>query len=386
MNKQPLIPSNKEKQQVWDSYISRTPKRVPVRLNTNMRIILLDPLLNTSNLNFEHVFQDPHMMMKAELQHKYHRAMVINHYTDDPVGLPDRWEVGVSWMNVFEAAFFGAPIEFRPGQVPDTHPVLTGNQKEAIFKVDITKPLEQGIFKKGLDYYEAMCSHAEQETFYDRPIQVNRYAHMVSDGPLTVALNLRGAQFLSDLILEPDYADRVMNTIMDAFILRVEAFRTYWGDPTLMPFFADDSIQLIGEQMYIERVLPIHKRFYDTFYPTGHPQQRSIHLCGDVSRLMPALVKHLDIRSWDSGFPMAFGDIRQVLGPEMEIAGGPPVAVLLNRTPEEVYDQTRAILESGIKQGGRFILQEANNLPPRVPEANLQAMYHAALDFGTYEC
>ena len=34
--------------------------------------------------------------------------------------------------------------------------------------------------------------------------------------------------------------------------------------------------------------------------------------------------------------------------------------------------------------GGRFILREANNLPPCCPEANLAAMYQACLDFGRY--
>jgi hypothetical protein len=36
-------------------------------------------------------------------------------------------------------------------------------------------------------------------------------------------------------------------------------------------------------------------------------------------------------------------------------------------------------------EGGRFILKEANNLPPRCPEANLAAMYQAGLEFGRYE-
>jgi hypothetical protein len=35
-------------------------------------------------------------------------------------------------------------------------------------------------------------------------------------------------------------------------------------------------------------------------------------------------------------------------------------------------------------EGGRFVLKEANNLPPRCPEANLVAMYQACLDHGNY--
>jgi hypothetical protein len=35
-------------------------------------------------------------------------------------------------------------------------------------------------------------------------------------------------------------------------------------------------------------------------------------------------------------------------------------------------------------EGGRFILHEANNLPPRCPEENLRAMYGCCLEHGNY--
>jgi len=34
--------------------------------------------------------------------------------------------------------------------------------------------------------------------------------------------------------------------------------------------------------------------------------------------------------------------------------------------------------------GGKFILHEANNLPPCCPEANLAAMYRCCLDHGNH--
>lgn len=70
------------------------------------------------------------------------------------------------------------------------------------------------------------------------------------------------------------------------------------------------------------------------------------------------------------------------MGEDVEISGGPEVALLLHGTPEACHQRTRAILESGVKRGGRFILQEANNLPPCVPMANLAAVYAACLEYG----
>ena len=37
-----------------------------------------------------------------------------------------------------------------------------------------------------------------------------------------------------------------------------------------------------------------------------------------------------------------------------------------------------------IMEGGRFILQEANNLPPRCPLSNLAAVYETCLEDGRY--
>ena len=66
----------------------------------------------------------------------------------------------------------------------------------------------------------------------------------------------------------------------------------------------------------------------------------------------------------------------------MEILGGPEVSLLLHGSAQQVYERTKGILLSGVKAGGRFILREANNLPPCVPQANLSAMYQACLDHG----
>ncbi len=64
--------------------------------------------------------------------------------------------------------------------------------------------------------------------------------------------------------------------------------------------------------------------------------------------------------------------------------GGVPVAHLLSETPAQVYARTVDILQSGIMRGGKFILKEANNLPPRTPPANIEAMYRAAREAGIY--
>ena len=72
------------------------------------------------------------------------------------------------------------------------------------------------------------------------------------------------------------------------------------------------------------------------------------------------------------------------MGDDVEIRGGVRVPDLLSCSPDEIYAITRNILSSGIKRGGKFIMAEANDLAPRVPLANLEAMYRATQEFGLY--
>jgi uroporphyrinogen-III decarboxylase len=373
--------SNEEKRAVWEAYRRRRPIRVPMMLATNPRVILLDPRLNTKGYTFADYFYNPQIMLEVQLQHLRHRALTLHRYTDDPVGLPEVWKVSVDRQNVYEAAFFGAPVAFRPGQVPDTRPILGEENKESIFAQDIEHPLERGFFKESLDLCLRMMELAKGLTFEGRPVEVNRYAPCGTDGPLTVAVNLRGEAMLVDLLADPDYAQRLMGWITQAAIHRVRAVRRFWGDETLPVGLADDSIQLISTAVYRQMVMPHHRRFYDTFLPDG---PRSIHLCGDATRHFKTLRDELNVRSFDTGFPVDFGALRRELGPDVEILGGPPVSLLLHGTPEAVYQRTKEILLSGVKEGGRFILREGNNLPPCVPEENLAAMYRACLDYGGY--
>ena len=126
-------------------------------------------------------------------------------------------------------------------------------------------------------------------------------------------------------------------------------------------------------------VLPYHREYYEA----GPAEAvRTMHLCGDATRHFRAIHEELSVSIFDTGYPVDHGWLRGELGEDVELYGGPEVALLLTGTPEEVHARARSILESGVKRGGRFVLQEANNLPPRVPAQNLEAMYGACLEHG----
>ena len=52
--------------------------------------------------------------------------------------------------------------------------------------------------------------------------------------------------------------------------------------------------------------------------------------------------------------------------------------------PEAVRAEVHRICESGLMEGGKFILIAANNLSPCTPLEHTNALYEAAQEFGRY--
>jgi hypothetical protein len=380
----PATVTNEEKQTLWQDYEKGVPKRVPINLTYNPRIILSDPTLNPEGITFEQYFKDARTHLDVVLRFHSHLRHTIQRYTDAPTGTPDVWVVNQMIFNVYEAAQFGAPVEFPAGQVPCTEPILnTPEDFDRLFAVDIANPLKPGGWlDERLQFNAELERLAAATEFEGRPVKVAPFAPLGTDGPFTVACNLRGTEFLMDMIAEPELADRLLGFITDAAIHRRRALLGHYGDriPSQGLWLADDSVAMLSIDMCRERVMPHLQRVY-----AEAGGSRFIHLCGDATRHFPTLHEELNVKSFDTGFPVNFGKLRAELGDEVEIFGGPEVDLLMRGTPAKVYERTVNILKSGIMRGRRFVLREGNNLPPCTPLENLAAMYQATLDHGWHE-
>ncbi len=128
----------------------------------------------------------------------------------------------------------------------------------------------------------------------------------------------------------------------------------------------------------------MHNRRMNHSLPSDADKQAVWKAYQERRPLRVPLRRKLGVDDFDTGFPVDHGKLRAELGPEVEVSGGPEVSLLRDGSPEQCYERARSILQSGVMTGGRFILQEGNNLPPRVPLANLKAVYEACLEFGSY--
>lgn len=374
---------NAEVRLVWDAYNSGRPIRVPVILGINPRIWLLNTSLNREGITFEQYSKNPDVMAEVQIANQHY--VRHNILQDAEMGLPkDGWTIYVDFQNYYEAAWFGAEIIYYPNQVPAAEPLLNSDNKRMLFDRGIPDPFSDGLMIDNWRFYEHMKANLSNYVYAEVPAVNVTPTGLGTDGPLTVAASLRGATNIClDMYEDPEYVHDLLRFITEATIARIKAFRKAlglemkpqsWG-------FADDSIELLSTEMYKEFVLPYHQMLLSELAGEG---PHSIHLCGDVDRLMIILKQELNLNAWDAGYPMDYGLMRRQLGPDFQIATGPRVSLLLHGSPDEINLECRRILESGIADGGRFIMREANNLSPGTPVENVRAMYEATKEYGRY--
>jgi hypothetical protein len=300
------------------------------------------------------------------------------------MGVPQsHWEIYVLFGNVIEEAWFGAEVIYPEGQLSATVPPYAGERKWNVFERGTPQPFD-GIMGEVRRFQEYFVERAANYEHRGRPIKILDPTPLGTDGPLTIANGLRGPQIFEDMLQDEPYFHALMSFITEATIQRVKAWRAYCNleHRPECGGLADDAVQFLSANSYREYVLPYHRRFLQALYGAG---PHSMHLCGNVQRHLPTLVKELNVKSFDTGYPIRFETLRDEVGEDVEIRGGVRVNELLYGNPQEVRRIAQQILTSGIRRGGRFILQEANNLPPCVPLENLAAMYTAVKESGRFE-
>lgn len=368
--------------EVWRQYHAGTPTRVPMILGLSSRFTLLDPRLNVLGITYQNYFNDPEVMLRHQLHHQSWTRH--NLPQDAEMGLPEAWVVSVDFQNSYEALWWGAPLQFIHGDVPDTPTFVTDDHRAEFMARGIPDPFSgwMGRAWEYLDYFRAR--EAEGLTHQDRPVRAGGVPGAGTDGPFTLACALRGpTQVCLDIYEDPTFFHEFMALLTEGTIQRIKAFRRRFDQPEESPAwgFADDSVLLLSVPTYREHVLPYHQRLNEAFGAQG---PNSIHLCGDATHLFRTIRDELNVTSFDTGFPVDHGWLRRELGPDIAIYGGPHVELLRTGTPEQVQAEARRILHSGIMEGGRFILREGNNLAPGTPVENVAAMYEACQAFGQY--
>ncbi|MEM4169904.1 MAG: uroporphyrinogen decarboxylase family protein, partial [Thermoproteota archaeon] len=330
---------------------------------------------------YETIFNDPETMLRVELEFEYWKRH--NVYADWEMGLPKEWTIPVQFQNVYESAWFGAPISFSANSVPDIFPFLKNEDEvRAFMEKGMPEPFS-GFMARVRSFYEYFLKRKEEGyTYFGRPIG-NISAPIGTDGPFTIATNITGGYVVKLLYLNRGLAEEFLWFITESIIERMKAWHRLLK--VSFPYegfgFADDSIQLLSPKAYREFVLPLHKKIVNTFC-SGRP---GIHLCGAVIQHLKTLREELNISSIDTGFPFDLGKAREILGEDVIIQGGVKVTILEYGPLSKIEEEVRGILSSGVTRGKRFIFRDANNVAPNTPVEHLNFTYQLVKRSGLYE-
>jgi len=310
------------------------------------------------------------------------------------MGLPDDgWTLFVDFQNLYYAAWMGCPIRYFDDGPPDTMPILK-EHKERLYDLPELLDPTSGLMGTALEFYEYMHDACRNLEYEGRPVvPPARLLGESQDGPLDLAYKLRGAQnVLLDMLTDEPYYHDLMGYITRNLVNRMKKLRELrWSKFPQSPdrgvyrgagfLLTDDALAMISLDHYREFVYPYHQPFFDEFSDgTGI----AVHLCGDATRHFKFLRDAFGVAAFDTGFPVDHGWLREELGPEVLIYGGPTVMTLKDGKQDEIASEAARICRSGIMRGGRFIMIAANNMAPCTPVENVATLYEATKKYGAY--
>lgn len=368
---------NEAVRRLWDAYRAGRPERVPVTFSVSPRVFLLDKARNPKRWTPRQAFVNPDVMWELSLA--FQRWLRFDLVQDAEMGPPGAWEIGLPLWNTYEAGWFGCEVVFPAGDIPDTRPMYRDSKKR-LHDTALPDPLMGNLMGRALEAYWALTARAKREDFLGRPVRVTGLP-VGTDGPFTVACNLRGAtELCEDLAEDEAFFHALMAHVTDGIILRIMAWKKLAAMPeTGLPWFGDDAIQLLSVAAYRNAVLPYHRRLLDAFGLASVPQ---MHLCGRAQHLFPTLVAELGVGSFEVGFPTDLKRAREELGEHVELIGNIHPGLLRDGPPEAIREAVRGACASGVRRGGKFILRDGNDCAPGTPDAHYAAMYEAGRTYG----
>ena len=262
-----------------------------------------------------------------------------------------------------EAADFGLEVDFPFDDLPQS-------KKPLIVELDDIQKLKKRsnlIGKRMTDRISAV------RAFKDRLRNEVPIMGWV-EGALAEAADIRGvSRVLMDLYDNPEWLTELLEIIVETEIAfakaQVEAGASIIG-------LGDAIASQISPKMYRKFALPYEKRIFDAVHEMGALAR--LHICGNTTQILHEMVESgadiIDL-DWMVDFQLA----ADVLGDKAAPCGNfDPVAIMLQSSPEEVYQATLRCLKANPK---RTISAAGCEIPDKTPKDNLLAQTKAIRDF-----
>ena len=202
---------------------------------------------------------------------------------------------------------------------------------------------------------------------------------------------LRGLQnFLCDMVGDPEFASALLGRVATIKTAMYEEFVDEVGPYVEVVFVSDDlgtqTGPMISLESYQRLIMPHHRRLWAAVKGlTG--AKLFLHSCGGVEPFIPDFIEMgLDILN--PAQPAARGmdsaELKKKYGDRLSFWGAVDEQGPLSQgTPDDVWEEVRVRIRA-LAPGGGYVLAPSHNIQADTPPENIQAMYQAALELGSY--
>lgn len=203
-------------------------------------------------------------------------------------------------------------------------------------------------------------------------------------GILGDCYRMRGFEtFLYDMAAEPDMVSALVDRMTEFYLeLNDRAFSQLRGKIDVWYFGNDFGSQgglIFSREMFQRYFLDNYRKLIRLAHHYG--VKVMCHSCGAIIPLIPDLIEAgidlLDpVQTTAAGMDPA--RLKREFGDKLVFHGGVDTQhVLPDRTPEQVYDHCRQLIQALGRDGG-YVFGSSNSIMPGTPVANIDAMYCAA--------
>lgn len=197
--------------------------------------------------------------------------------------------------------------------------------------------------------------------------------------------------FFEALVMEPQFADRLMEGVTDLYVESCESYLAQVG-PYLQVFTYWDDLcgqygWLIRPDLYRKMAKPKQRRLVEAI-KRKTDAKLFYHSCGASRELIPDLIElgfdilnpvQVSARGMDSK------GLKAEFGKDMVFWGGgvDTQRVLPFGTPEQVAEEVKRRIDD-LAPGGGFVFAAVHNIQAFVPPENIVAAFDTALAYGRY--
>ncbi|HOK10348.1 MAG TPA: uroporphyrinogen decarboxylase family protein [Candidatus Hydrogenedens sp.] len=211
---------------------------------------------------------------------------------------------------------------------------------------------------------------------YDRIQAVREMRRRVKDeysvmgwveGPAAEGADLRGVtNFLTDLLVQPDYANELMAFCIDTAIHFALAQLKEGADTIGI---GDAIASQVSPQLYYDLIFPHEYRLMKAIKDAGGYVR--LHICGNTRHLLPYW-KELPCDVYDLDWFVPLKEARDVLGQDAVIATNlDPVREVMDSTPEVISQKLKQMYK---EVGYPLMIGAGCEIPSGTPNENLKAL------------